>query len=48
MRMIPGTFSRFISSSWDEEICGAKKLHAKLRNCLKMSRLTFLDVSDRR
>jgi hypothetical protein len=50
MLMIPDTYLRSFSSSWDEEISTAKKIHARLRNCLKMSRLglIFQGVSDGR
>jgi len=42
MLMIPDTYLRSFSSSWDEEISAAKKIHARLRNCLKMSRLGLI------
>jgi hypothetical protein len=50
MLMIPDTYLRSFSSSWDEGISGAKKIHTRLRNCLKMSRLglIFHGVSDGR
>jgi hypothetical protein len=50
MLMIPDTYSRSFSSSWDKEISEAKKIHTRLRNCLKMSRLglIFHGVSDGR
>lgn len=50
MLMIPDTFSRSFSSSWDKEISRAKKIHTRLRNCLKMSRLglIFHGVTDGR
>jgi hypothetical protein len=50
MLMIPDTYLRAFSSSWEEELSAAKKIHARLRNCLKMSRLglIFHGVSDGR
>jgi hypothetical protein len=50
MLMIPDTYSRSFSSSWDKEFSGAKKIHTRLRNCLKMSRLglIFHGISDGR
>jgi hypothetical protein len=50
MLMIPDTYLRSFNSSWDEELSAAKKIHARLRNCLKMSRLglIFHGVSDGR
>jgi len=48
--MIPDIFLRSFRSSWDKEISGAKKIHTRLRNCLKMSRLglKFHGISDGR
>ncbi len=50
MLIIPDTYSRSFRSSWDKEFSGAKKIHTRLRNCLKMSRLglIFHGISDGR